>query len=117
MWAGSGVGCARCGRLVTSVPECGEVVCTGCLTVREDIEETQHLIALLKRRRWDQAAVGRDRPEATRRLIARVLENLDERRFGPAQGLTPRGDHRERLCAEMPDLPANWDDQPRLATS
>jgi hypothetical protein len=83
IWAGKErASCLRCGRPVGRLPEAEAPICSGCLTAREDMEETRVVVSLLKRHR----PYTGDDPElaaALDRAIARVLENLDCRLFGP----------------------------------
>jgi hypothetical protein len=70
--------CERCRRAVMGVPEEDGVVCTGCLTMREDLEETEAVIALLERHaaleRHDSSVT-----EAVHAAIETALANLNAR--------------------------------------
>jgi hypothetical protein len=117
---GISTSCARCGRRIEDVPEqTDEVVCIGCLTGLEDCQETGAIIALLKRRYSEAAETGSSAAEGFRRATARVLENLDARRFGPVDlgSLPPGVDYTaEPSGSDLLDGPTMARRDERLAT-
>jgi hypothetical protein len=96
--------CDRCGRVMGPMEEEGEdAVCTGCLTLLEDIEETRLLTTLLKRRCRELGEPDRDLAQSLRRVLSHVLQNLDRRRFGPAASV-PAPKRNLAVGAALPTL-------------
>jgi hypothetical protein len=75
--------CTRCRRHLVGIPDGDEpVICTGCMTAAEDVDETQAVVAILEREYADLELRDPEAAQPLHAAIARVLSNLDNRRLG-----------------------------------
>ena len=74
--------CGRCGRPIFAEAMDGVAICSGCLTAREDVEETVALVRVLER----SFGPGLPPTDHASVIVDTVFENL-LRRLIPAHGL------------------------------
>jgi hypothetical protein len=75
--------CERCRRPLEGLYETDDlVVCAGCMTAAEDVQETEAVVALLERRYADLEESDPAAARPLRAAMARVLRNLDDRHVG-----------------------------------